>query len=65
MSFKNVSISDFKKISPEELAKGESFNVTSNSEFIGMFIVPPSGYLKMMIEDRVCEAERATGVRKE
>ena len=65
MPFKNVSISDLKKMSPDELAKGESFNVTSNLEFIGMFIVPPTGYLKMQIEDRVCEAERATGIRKE
>lgn len=65
MSFKNVPISEMKKMSPDELAKGLSFNIISNSEFIGMFIVPPSGFLKMQIEDRVCEAERAEGKRKD
>jgi hypothetical protein len=65
MAFENKSISELKKLTPDELKEGCSFNVTSNGDFLGFFIIPPSGFLKMQIEDRVCEGERALGKRKE
>ena len=64
MPFEKMPISEFKKKSVKELTEGLSLTLTSEGEDIGFFIMPPSGFIRNLIEERVCEGEQALGKRK-